>query len=215
MLFIHTKNIITTFAKHWLDFLKTKDNALNVIFSLLILKAAYIVSSLSGYYATENASAEVTDIVFSHIPRIDTSFIHGNISFFLFDLRIPLFILFIRYVPFGAKALAAIVLTRAITINLTHLGIPADQVPILSNATYGGDLFFSGHVANLYMLSLIFWNIKWLRYFFMAVSVLFGFSAVLGHYHYTIDVVAAPFFTYGIYVLCKKAFKKDYELTEK
>lgn len=197
----------------WISFIKKPYNALNVVISLALLRISYEVTTLAAVAATKSASNPITDIVYDYIPRVDTSFIHENLSGYLYDLRIPLFIIFIKYVPFGAKALAILILFRALCINLTHLGIPDGIVPINSNITFGGDLFFSGHVANMFMLGLIYWNIKTLRYICMLMSFVFGISAVLGHYHYTIDVVAAPFFAYGIFILCQKVFKEDYLLT--
>lgn len=201
------------FLEDWWSFIRIPYNFLNIIFSLLFLKVAYEITTFSAIVATKNASNEVTDFIFSTFPQIDTSFIHGTVSFFLYDLRIPLFLLLIRYTPFAAKALGSIILVRASTINLTHLGMPNGIVPVNSEMTFGGDLFFSGHVANMVMLGLVFWHIKVLRYFFLLMSFVFGVSAVLGHYHYTIDVIAAPFFAYGIFVICKKLFTKDYQET--
>lgn len=202
--------LIRHFSK-WKEFLLVPYNFINVVLSLVLLEIAYWVTKISAVIATKQASAPVTDIVFTYAPRIDTSFIHGTLSFLLYDLRLLLFVALIRYVPFGAKALALLVLFRAAVINFTHLGIPEGIVPIVSDMTFGGDLFFSGHVANTFMLALIFWNKKWLRHFFIGMSVLFGVAAVLGHYHYTIDVVAAPFFAYGIFTVAKKLFPNDYE----
>lgn len=199
------------FIKNWWAYVCVPYNAANIAVSLLFLHTSYIFTQAAAAYATKNTSNSVTDIVFSHIPKIDTSFIHGNFSFFMYDLRVLLFAIFIKQTPFAAKALAVLIFFRAIVINLTNLGMPEGITPIHSEVTFGGDLFFSGHVANTFMLALIFWHIKALRYLFMGASAVFGISAVLGHYHYTIDVVAAPFFAYGIFVICKKIFKKDYE----
>ena len=203
------------FTEEWSRFIFVPYNFLNVAISLFFLNMAYKIVQYAGTMATKNASVELTDFFLSNIPRIDTSFIHGTLSFFLFDMRLLLFLIFIKYTPFTAKALAMIVLLRAAVINLTNVGMPPDIIPINSDFTFGGDLFFSGHVANLFMLSLCFWNIKILRYFFMTLSIIFGVSAILGHYHYTIDVVSAPFFAYGVFVICKKLFKGDYERTLK
>ncbi len=200
------------FFTDWGSFVSKPYNLLNVVVSLLFLQAAYLTTQFAAMLATRDSTNEVYDVVFAHIPRIDTSFIHGDVSFFLYDLRLPLFLLFITYTPFAAKALASLLLVRAVTINLTNVGMPPGIVPISSDITFGGDLFFSGHVANMVMLGLVFWPIKPLRYFFFAMSIIFGISAVLGHYHYTLDVVAAPFFAYGVFVFCKRVFAKDYRL---
>lgn len=202
-----------SYAQDWWQFVRVPYNFLNIIVSLLFLEVAYETTKVAAMLATKNAGDPIGDIIISNLPRIDTSFIHGTLSFFMYDLRTILFVVFIRYTPFAAKALASIIFLRAIAINLTNLGMPEGITPISSTMTFGGDLFFSGHVANTFMLCLIFWHIQSLRYIFMVASIIFGVSAVLGHYHYTIDVLAAPFFAYGIFTLCKKIFKNDYLLT--
>ena len=87
-----------------------------------------------------------------------------------------------------------------------------DSIPVNSLATYGGDLFFSGHVAFAYMNALVFWDNKFLRNIFLFISISLGVSSLLGHYHYSIDIFAAPFITYGIYVMAKKIFADDFLL---
>lgn len=198
------------FSQDWWAFMSVPYNFINVVVSLALVEISYWITSVAAVIATKNASAPVRDIVFEHIPRLDTSLIHGPLSFFLYDLRLPLFLILIRYVPFGAKAFAMLILFRAGVMNLTHLGMPDGIIPITSSITFGGDLFFSGHVANTLILALIFWDKKLLRYLLIAASIIFGISAVLGHFHYTIDVISAPFFAYGIFTLAKKIFPEDY-----
>lgn len=210
---VFLKKKISRWAQEWRHFASIPFNAWNVVISAIFLEISYQIAQIAAVLATNSASSPVRDIVFDHLPRIDTGFIHGPLSFALFDLRYLLFLLYIRYAPFAAKALGAIILFRAVTINLTHLGMPEGIVPVQSWLTFGGDLFFSGHVANTFMLGLVFWNVTYLRYLFLFLSGLFGISAVLGHYHYSIDVISAPFFAYGIFVIMKKLFPEDYKNT--
>jgi membrane-associated phospholipid phosphatase len=61
-------------------------------------------------------------------------------------------------------------------------------------------------------MALIYWDDKPKRYLFLAWSVVFGATVLLGHLHYTIDVFAAFFITYGIYHLARWLFPRDYDL---
>ena len=45
-----------------------------------------------------------------------------------------------------------------------------------------------------------------MRYLFLFLTVFFGASVLLAHVHYSIDVFAAPFIVYGMYVITKKLF---------
>jgi hypothetical protein len=62
------------------------------------------------------------------------------------------------------------------------------------------DLFFSGHTATLFILFLVTQN-KHFKYFFLAATVVVGIAVLIQHVHYSIDVFAAPFFTYACYRL--------------
>lgn len=62
------------------------------------------------------------------------------------------------------------------------------------------DLFFSGHTATLFLLFLVTEN-KIVKSLFLIFTVIVGLSLLLQHVHYTIDVFAAPFFTYACYKL--------------
>jgi membrane-associated phospholipid phosphatase len=78
--------------------------------------------------------------------------------------------------------------------------------------TFQGNFFYSGHTAFPFLLALIFWDNKYLRYLFLILTVFFGVSVLLAHVHYSIDVFAAPFIVYGMYVITAKLFPRDYAL---
>jgi len=64
------------------------------------------------------------------------------------------------------------------------------------------DLFFSGHTATLFLLFLIS-DKKQLKIIFLISTILVGIAVLLQHVHYTIDVLAAPFFAYSSYRIAK------------
>jgi len=65
------------------------------------------------------------------------------------------------------------------------------------------DLFFSGHTANLFLLSILYTNKK-LKYFFLILTFIVGTCLILQRAHYSIDVVFAPFFSILALVLHRK-----------
>ncbi|OGU35175.1 MAG: hypothetical protein A2068_01170 [Ignavibacteria bacterium GWB2_35_6b] len=65
------------------------------------------------------------------------------------------------------------------------------------------DLFFSGHTSTLFILYLIIENKK-LKTFFLLLTISVAVCVLIQHVHYTVDVLAAPFFTYGSFILAKK-----------
>jgi PAP2 superfamily C-terminal len=60
------------------------------------------------------------------------------------------------------------------------------------------DLFFSGHVATLFLLFLTAQH-RVLRVGFLLATVVVGAGLIWQHVHYTIDVLTAPFITFGCY----------------
>jgi hypothetical protein len=82
-------------------------------------------------------------------------------------------------------------------LNDPITGALADESKVLN------DLFFSGHVGDLMTLFFLCQNAT-LRRYIVACAALVGFLLVWRRVHYTIDVIAAPFFSY----LCYYAFVK-------
>ncbi|UVK57536.1 sphingomyelin synthase family protein (plasmid) [Mesorhizobium sp. AR02] len=81
----------------------------------------------------------------------------------------------------------------------------------MQSFTFGGDLFFSGHTGAPFLLALMFWKDSRLRFAFLAAAVLFGAAVLLGHLHYSIDVFAAFFISYGVHDLARFLFRRDWE----
>jgi hypothetical protein len=187
---------------------------MSFVASIIILTLALILNYFAGMYATENASNAVTDLILSNIRMYDVDFIfvYGSITFWIgiaaLLLKDP------RRVPFALKSISLFIVVRAFFITLTHIGpFPTASVPdtnvIFNKITFAGDLFFSGHTGLPFLLCLIFWGDLRLRYGFLIASFVFGVSAILGHYHYSIDVFAAYFITYSIFHIAKVLFPGD------
>jgi membrane-associated phospholipid phosphatase len=83
---------------------------------------------------------------------------------------------------------------------------------IVGKFSFGADLFFSGHTGLPFLMALIFWKNKLLRYSFLFLSVFFGLIVLLGHIHYSIDVLSAFFITYTIWHVSEKLFPKDLQI---
>ncbi len=192
----------------WFD----RNFILSAVVSFLILYLSSIVNTVAGLTATGAASNAVGDIILDNIPRLDTSIIHGFLAGLVKYLSFLFLLFFPRYVPFTFKTVAGLILLRSVFINLTNIGIYPDAIPIKSLVTFGGDLFFSGHVANNFLLALIFWKVTPLRITYLFLTFLFGAGSLLGHYHYSIDVFAAPFFAYGVFNIAKRLFPEDFNL---
>jgi hypothetical protein len=179
-----------------------------------------IINYFASVYATEKASNPVLDLILSNVPVFNVDFIVNEGALFF-----GLFIAFLllnepRRIPFTLKSAAVFIFIRSMFITLTHLGpFPErsfiDQTSFLSPMNFGGDYFFSGHTGLPFLMALIFWDEKRNRYVSILVSIIFAGAVLLGHLHYSIDVFAAFFITYGIYHIARHLFPRDYKLFRK
>lgn len=185
-----------------------------LLVSLFFLLIAMIINFYAGTYATENASFPVTDIILSNINvyDVDGIFNYVPVVFVVFLFFICLYKP--KRLPFVIKSLALFVVIRSIFITLTHIGpFPTQSIiyseSLIGKFTFTGDLFFSGHVGVPFLLALIFWENKYFRYLFILYSIFMGIIVLMGHYHYSIDVLSAYFITYTIFHITLYLFKND------
>lgn len=181
-------------------------------FFTLIL--SFILANQAGEFATQVAGPSVNDLILSNITMRDVTKIHVHAAL-LFWLFFSIYIMTRPgALPFVTKTAAVFIVVRSMFICLTHLGAPANNLIIPPNYSafflFTGDLFFSGHVGGPFLLMLLFWQHIKLRYFYLATSMFFAYIVLAGHIHYSIDVFAAPFITYGIYQFSRFAFASDY-----
>lgn len=186
----------------------------SLLLGFALLAISFILANQAGEYATLVATASVSDLLLDSITMRDVTILHIHAAL-AFWLTFSIYIVTRPgALPFVTKTAAVFILVRSLFICLTHLGAPPNNLVIPSNYSafflFTGDLFFSGHVGGPFLLMLLFWEHVKLRYFYLATSILFAYIVLAGHIHYSIDVFAAPFITYGIYQFSRFAFAKDY-----
>ena len=103
------------------------------------------------------------------------------------------------------QAYILLVLARMTSMYLLPLDPPVFLIPLedpfvqsMSSGVLTKDLFFSGHTATLFLLYLSTKN-KILKVFFLMATIIVGICVLWQHVHYSIDVLAAPFYTYACY----------------
>ncbi len=203
----------------------TPDRFRSLYLGFLLIALAIVIQISAGQYSSRHSllAPPQSDLFLDNLPMIDLSFaiVGGAIVFWVFSCF--LLVTRPRYLLFGMKAIALLIIFRAFFMNLTREGIyPGGFLPTVENTGFGfynlltfqGNLFFSGHTAFPFLMALIFWNEKFWRRFFILATVFFGATVLLSHVHYSIDVFAAPFIVYGIVRIAEKFFPGDYELVE-
>jgi hypothetical protein len=195
----------------------------SMYFGILLLILSVIIQIVLGRFSSRVAvtAPGVRDIFLDNLPLVNLSpiIVGGAIALWVFAW--VLLIVNPRHLIFATKAIALYIISRAFFFSLTHIGpYPLQYAPSAHNDGYGlyhlvtfsGNFFYSGHTAFPFLLALIFWDNKYLRYLFLFLTVFFGASVLLAHVHYSIDVFAAPFIVYGMYVIAAKLFPRDYAL---
>jgi membrane-associated phospholipid phosphatase len=206
----------------------TDKNFLKSFFGgIILLSVSLVAQFFISSYVNSLPSEPVTDLILSNIRVYDVSliFVYGSVVLLIIGIIIA--IRNLNYVPFAMKSLALFTLIRSLFVILTHMSIFPTHITINSaffnsqafNGIFtGNDLFFSGHTGLPFLLALMIWNKdKNLRIIFLGFSILFGTVVLLGHIHYSIDVLSAFFITYTIFHICKFIFKREWQifLTEK
>lgn len=182
----------------------------------VFLAASAIAIFAAISYATVHASNPVTDFVLSRVGpfHVRFAFIYGTFSAFV--VTAGLLAWRPNRLPFALKAMALFLLVRAVFVSLTHVApSPIDPqlpAPFLNSIFYGSDLFFSGHTGLPLLAALAFWHIPPWRLFYLALTAFFGAVVLLGHYHYSIDVLAALFITHSVFQMSCWLFGRDYAL---
>lgn len=186
------------------------------IFAVLL---AGIATTIAKNYANQASGNPVGDLILDNLPTLPLFgfLVWGTLGIafliFAFALFNP------EYLPAALKSVALLYFIRAGFITLTHIkvypekmiGAAADYRYLADLLYYGNDLFFSGHVALPFLALLIFWKHRWFRYFLIIAVLASGLGVLLAKSHYSIDVFAAPFITYSIFVISKCFFKKDFD----
>jgi len=203
--------------KEYKKYLKNKEFLFSAGVAFLFLIAGIVVTYFAIVYATERASNSVTDIILSNIPVFDVDglFLFGPVIFWIiiaaYLFSDP------KKIPFTFKSIGVFLFVRSLFLILTHIGpfpgqIQVNVAGVLGVFATGSDLFFSSHTGLPFLMALAFWDNKYLRYFCLASSIFFGAVVLLAHVHYSIDVFAAFFITYGIFHISLHLFKKDRQI---
>lgn len=209
-------------TSYYKPFLTDRSFMLSTLVGLGMISLGLVSVLYSTNYANESASNSVTDLILSNVPVYDVEifFVYGALGAILLSVIIFLTIR-LAYLPFALKSAAVFLGIRSLFVSLTHISPYPSHITISESAlsSYrlfqavfsGDDLFFSGHVGLTFLVALILWSSsRWLGAAYVLLSVFFGVVVLLGHLHYSIDVFAAFFITYTIFVITTHLFSSDY-----
>ena len=206
------KEGVSNWARTWKE--EIIKNKYLIILALVLLFVAIRIQLSALNYTTELSAITVPDIILDHIPALDLSsiFVYGIIS--VYAIAILYFLLFkIKEAHIVISQFSLLLLIRSFFLILTHLGQPARAI-VLTNLpffynllNFRNDLFFSMHTAAPFLFYLIFRKEK-IGKFFLIMSFVMAFTVLFMHVHYSIDVFAAFFITFGSYKIGEYLIKR-------
>jgi hypothetical protein len=197
----------------------TKERVRSLLVALILLSLAIVFQFYASTYSERVSSNFVQDLLLDNLPIVNLNAIIVEGALVAIAGSIMLLFLKPHYLIFTLKAAAIFIATRAVFVAVTHLGIyPGQVVPsngffdsIYTGLGLQAGYFFSGHTGLSFLMALVFWDERFWRFVYIALSVIFGISVLLAHIHYTIDVLAAPYMTYAIFKISEYLFKADYQ----
>jgi PAP2 superfamily C-terminal len=152
---------------------------------------------------------QLADPLLSLIPAYDCS----EITFALTYIALVTFILTTIISParfiIGLQGYCLLIIMRTLSIYLVPLEPPAglillkDPVTIIFMSTPAGgyivkDLFFSGHLSTIVLFFFVS-NNKTVKKLLLVLGFSVSTLLLIQHVHYTIDILAAPFFSFLAY----------------
>lgn len=190
-----------------------KEHKRLIVLSLIFLAGALILNSVVGNYADRVGNAAASDLILDHIGPADLTylFVYGYGLVILLLFAYPL-LFKVREFHIVISQFSLLILLRSFFISLTHLKVPVDAISVsfshLSNLLiFRNDLFFSAHTAIPFLGFLLFRKSK-IGIFFLIMTFVLAATVLLMHIHYSIDVFAAFFITYGSYKIGEWLFRK-------
>lgn len=181
---------------------KTQTIATLVFMLFLIAVLSYFFT-----YIETREGYNLHDVVLKHIPAFDLSYfifliIYSSAVVGIINL-LPKPILFLKAV----QTYLIILVLRLVTIYFIPLEAPESIIPLrdpfVEKFFYGEecitkDLFFSGHVATVCLLYMAN-PYRTLKKVFAIVVMVVAISILVQHAHYSVDIIAAPFFAWISY----------------
>lgn len=196
---------------NWIEFLKDKNNRVELIITLLLLAAVLI--SLTNFlnYVEARQGVVLSDPIINLFSPIDLTWLIFALIYISIVAAIATLLKNPKQLLFAIQLYTLMVAIRIAAMYLLPLDPPSTMIilndPLVeffgTGQTLTKDLFFSGHTATLFILFLVSEK-KIIKFVFLISTIAVALSVILQHVHYTIDVFAAVFFTYACYNLILK-----------
>ncbi len=180
-----------------------------LLVSLVALIATFVLLSRFLAYNELKSGPTLVDPILSRFEPINVAWLTFAILYTAIIASIVSMAKHPKRLAMAMQAYMTMMLFRMFAMYLVPLDAPASIIvlhdPIIEffgdqSQPLVKDLFFSGHTATMCILYLSVIHPILKRALFVATFILVG-CILIQHVHYTIDVLAAPFFAYGAHRL--------------
>ena len=182
------------------------------LFAVLVI--IFIVVSVNPYffnYIQQRNGIVLNDWLLNFIPQHDVSIPIFCILWSVILLAVCRAVQNPRFLIVAGWTVLLLFVSRIISITLVPLNLPKGLICLHDPVTaifYGNqlitkDLFYSGHTATMFLIFLCLEN-RYDKAYALFATLAIAILLLVQHAHYTIDIVAAPFFTYILYRLSKR-----------
>ena len=194
-----------------------RNNKFKIEFFITITLLVLILVTLSNFlnFIERRNGVKLNDPVLNLFDPVDLTWLTFGLIYVSLIAAIIFFSKKPQLLLVAFQSYFLMIILRMIAMYLVSLNPPAKMIPLNdplveffgTGQLLTKDLFFSGHTATLFLLFLLA-DLKSLKIFFLISTITLAISVLLQHVHYSIDVLAAPFFAYGSLKLIEKLRQK-------
>lgn len=202
---------------NWKEFLKEKRNRFELVITLFLL--AVVLTSLANFlnYVEARKGVLLPDPLLNLFNPIDLTWLTFALIYVSLIVAIATLSRNPKRLLFAVQLYTLMVAVRILAMYLLPLQPPEKMIilndPLVeffgTGQTLTKDLFFSGHTATLLILFLVSEK-KIIKTVFLISTITVAIAVLLQHVHYSIDVLAAVFFTYACYRFLQTIKKNEY-----
>jgi len=190
----------------WKEIFKDKKSIVDFIVTILFVVFVVVVFPEFLLFIEEREAVVMFDPFLNLFNPIDLTWTTFALIYFSVIAAIISLINKPAYLFLALQSYGVMLLFRMLVMYLSPLEAPEKIIPLHdpfvqmfgTGDILTKDLFFSGHTATMFVLFLAVKN-KILKVIFLITTILVGLAVIFQHVHYTVDVVAAPFFSYASY----------------
>jgi hypothetical protein len=199
----------------WSRALRLRHFRIELFSVLIVLYSLGIFSQLFFVQIEKRQGQVLKDVILAFIPAYNMSWVIFPLIYIALSTALLYLLLYPQRLVVILQAYGLLTVLRLTFIYFISLDPPYEMIllkdPLVDYFIYDEhlvtkDLFFSGHTSSVFIFYLAVKN-RELKLFLLLMSISVGMLVLVQHVHYTVDVVAAPFFSWISLIIVKKIRK--------